>query len=407
MLSKTKITLALALSSLSFAPAASAADLYAGFFRPSGGVAQKIYIGQSASEFIATDNIEFPAGMRIVDFEGYRDSSGARRYNTQWEKGTGTQIGYLNQTASGLDAKIASNLTSGRHPTSVTSWAAVDGSRRYAVVFKPKTGGFDYKLGETTAEFTATFNANAALGLWPTLLETYLSADGSRRWDTVYGDTSGGGWQVSISMNENTFANKVASEALAGRNVAWVETYRTKNHTVLYTAMFNTVAPVSNFYLSQDLATFTATYQAEELAGNNLMDMSIYVDVTDASWENYGNGLAGTNGVPELTLSGDPNIGMDVAVNIGNSRGVPTLCVFFVGLSETSIPLLGGQFLVNPLTQFSFVVPPSGVALPVTMPTDYNLDGVELYNQIVEEDPGGVFGVSISRGLKMTFGRLE
>lgn len=402
----TTITLAFALTAASLAPTASAANTYSGFFRPAGGASQSVHTGMLFSQVNPTVSTEEANGRRATDIEGYRNSNGDIRYDMAFEQGTGDQEVAWGMNQSTLVTRIGNELAQGRHPTALSSWYDKFGGRRYAAVFRPKTGGFDYKIGETFPEYEATFIANIALGLWPTLSETYLDADGTRLWDTVYGDKSGG-FKVLTNMSETAFQNIIASEAAAGRNVAWFEQYRTKNLSMRYTAMFNTTVPPSTFYLNQDEATFLATYQSEEAAGNNLLDMSSLVVVTNASWENYGTGLAGTNSVPDLSLSEDPNIGQNIEVNIGNSRGAPTLCVFFTGLSATSIPLLGGEFLVNPLTQFSFIIPAGGVALPVAMPTDPALDGFELYNQVVQEDPGAVFGVSISRGMKMTFGRLE
>jgi hypothetical protein len=49
-------------------------------------------------------------------------------------------------------------------------------------------------------------------------------------------------------------------------------------------------------------------------------------------------------------------------------------------------------------------LPPSGLALPVTLPCGYDLAGSSFFLQALETDPGASRGVSFTEGLELTLG---
>jgi hypothetical protein len=143
--------------------------------------------------------------------------------------------------------------------------------------------------------------------------------------------------------------------------------------------------------------------------GNQAHDVFVrdlaFVD-PDASWNNYGAGFAGTNGIPTLAASADPVLGTQIDVDLGNSLGAPTFGYLLAGVSQASIPttlggtlLVGGVFLALPVS-----IPASGLSLPEALPADLALCGVSIFVQGLELDPGAQVGVSFTPGLELFFG---
>jgi uncharacterized repeat protein (TIGR03803 family) len=123
-----------------------------------------------------------------------------------------------------------------------------------------------------------------------------------------------------------------------------------------------------------------------------------------ASWTNYGSGLAGTLGVPSFT-STDPVLGTTVQLTVGNSRGTKTSGTLFAGLSQTSIPIKGGEILVGDV----FLYLPISISYPSseldgTLPDDPAVAGTEIDLQVLESDPGAVKKVSFTPGLQLLLG---
>jgi hypothetical protein len=124
-----------------------------------------------------------------------------------------------------------------------------------------------------------------------------------------------------------------------------------------------------------------------------------------ASWTNYGTGWPGTNGVPGLTLSADPEICFTISLVIGNSLGATTPAVLPIGASAATIPTIyGGTLLVLPMLFEPAIIPAGGATVPVVVPCDPALSGRSFFMQALEMDPGASNGVSFSEGLQMVLG---
>ena len=125
----------------------------------------------------------------------------------------------------------------------------------------------------------------------------------------------------------------------------------------------------------------------------------------EATAPNYGAGLAGTLGVPELTAD-DPVLGETVHVTLGNSSGAPAPALLMGAFAPASLPFKGGTLLVSPA--FAFQVPllavPPAVTLSASVPADPFLCGQSLYLQLLQADAGAPHGVALSRGLELHFG---
>lgn len=124
-----------------------------------------------------------------------------------------------------------------------------------------------------------------------------------------------------------------------------------------------------------------------------------------AIWRNYGAGLAGTLGIPGFTSNADPILGQTIQLSIDNSRGAATSGTLFLGLSQTLIPIKGGDLLVGNV----FAYLPLAIAVPNdvlngSLPKDPSLIGLELDLQVLEADAGAVKGLSFTPGLQLILG---
>jgi hypothetical protein len=126
---------------------------------------------------------------------------------------------------------------------------------------------------------------------------------------------------------------------------------------------------------------------------------------SSASWTNYGNGFPGTLGIPSFTMEQDPVLGTTVTADLGNSAGIDTRALIFVGSQQTSVPTSkGGDLLVIPLFYVLVPLPIAGAALDADIPNDPTLCGADVFAQAIEEDAGAAKGTSFTAGLKLHLG---
>jgi Tol biopolymer transport system component len=165
----------------------------------------------------------------------------------------------------------------------------------------------------------------------------------------------------------------------------------------------------SGFGLSDDGGVAAFASDATDLVANDnnhLYDAFAAVpDRTDAAWSNYGQGFAGTLGVPSLVASADPAFGASLTIDVGNSLGATTPGLLLIGDTQASIPTrAGGTLLVVPRVVLPVVVPAAGLSMPVTIPRLPELCGVSAFLQAIELDPGALRLLSFTPGLALAFG---
>lgn len=141
---------------------------------------------------------------------------------------------------------------------------------------------------------------------------------------------------------------------------------------------------------------------------NNSIDVFTSIDCdVRASWSNYGSGLAGTDGVPNMTPEGEPVLGTTLTVDVDNSSNKYTIGLVFVGYQQTDLPTAWiGHLLVLP--SFTVVLPfsPWGPSsIDGDLPDDDTLCGLEVDVQAIELDSGAPKGVSFTPGLQLILGR--
>ncbi|MEM7310438.1 MAG: hypothetical protein AAF682_27420 [Planctomycetota bacterium] len=127
-----------------------------------------------------------------------------------------------------------------------------------------------------------------------------------------------------------------------------------------------------------------------------------------AQQEIYGNGWAGTLGVPALTASANPVLGTTIQINVGNAYGADTIaCILVSGQAADDPTDFGGALLVGLPEDYALSVhplSPGGDTLIYNIPDDITLCGVDFFAQLIHEDPAATHGIAFSRGLRLTHG---
>jgi hypothetical protein len=405
------LALALGVSALPLAADTSAQDLYISAFQGGTPLNQNHYTGQTSSNVQFTYNLVTAGPQRLTNIEARHDASGNLVYDTSYNFGSGSHALFMDIPESLLEFHQGGQMASGRHLTHLTSYLDADGTRLYTAVFGQASGQQILELGLDQTTFNALLSAysGAPLFLHPSAVEVYKDANGVKRHDVAFSPAPGTSW-LTFSMTESGFLSQNTTQEGLGRRLVFMETWRSDAGNRRYLASWSSVTPSTApvFFLGQDEATFLSTVQAQQALGNSLISLAVLEDIVPADWSNYGTGLAGTNGVPSLTLSDDPFLGRNLDVEVGSSAPASSLCGLFLGLTQAAIPFKGGELLLAPfIDPLLFPLPSTGLDLPTTMPTDPILDGVELFVQSAISDSGAIKNVSLSRGLQMTLGAQD
>jgi hypothetical protein len=117
------------------------------------------------------------------------------------------------------------------------------------------------------------------------------------------------------------------------------------------------------------------------------------------SFQNYGTGIAGLNGVPTIAGGGCAGRGQFTTVNAANGRAnAPGLLA--VGFLPDAQPLLNGTLLVQIVSTYFHVLDGAGQwSLSLYLPTDPVWNGLNLYTQSFYVDAAGALGLSATNGL--------
>lgn len=116
----------------------------------------------------------------------------------------------------------------------------------------------------------------------------------------------------------------------------------------------------------------------------------------------YGDGLAGTTGVPTLTAGARPTLGTPVPLVTSNSSGATSApAVLLLGLAPDSSPQFGGTILVLPNILEGFVIGPAGGQVTLPVPNSAAAVGASVYCQSVQLDVGAPQGLAFTGGLEI------
>jgi hypothetical protein len=149
----------------------------------------------------------------------------------------------------------------------------------------------------------------------------------------------------------------------------------------------------------------TFTYAARDARiDSNLATVSV---TRGATWANYGIGYPGTGGaIPTLTLDRNPQLGAHITLSLGNPSGNAALTMIVLSTEQASLTTSWGGVIV---TEMPFLLmttaPAGGASFSADVPNDPALIGESEYLQSLMLDPGALFGVAFSYGLRMTIGQ--
>lgn len=119
----------------------------------------------------------------------------------------------------------------------------------------------------------------------------------------------------------------------------------------------------------------------------------------------YGQGWAGTNGVPYLFADMPPAFCATFNLRMLNTAGSPTSGAVFVGTSPANQPIPGsGTLLVTPVAYQFLSLGPGETLIPVPVPCTAVTCGQLWYLQLLVQDPGAIGGVAFSPGLQLKLG---
>ena len=127
----------------------------------------------------------------------------------------------------------------------------------------------------------------------------------------------------------------------------------------------------------------------------------------DEGVEIYGQGTAGCAGVPALRASSEPRIGNPWFSLAATNARANALGILGIAGGKANVKLLGVDVLIdigNPATLYLqvFADARGGSAMPLPIPDDRSLIGLQIFSQSLWVDSCGPQGVSATQGLGVT-----
>jgi Tol biopolymer transport system component len=150
---------------------------------------------------------------------------------------------------------------------------------------------------------------------------------------------------------------------------------------------------------------------AWDLADEQFGGDMIYLRDRTISWPmasatTYGDGWAGTLGIPALTASTLPQYGATIDLSFDNSAGFWNVGFLLLGMQQAELPTAkDGTLLVAIADIIPLALNPAGTIVQGAIPFDAALCGFELDLQGIELDPGASKGVAFTPGLQLMIGR--
>lgn len=120
----------------------------------------------------------------------------------------------------------------------------------------------------------------------------------------------------------------------------------------------------------------------------------------------YGTGYPGTGGaVPAHVAAGRPVLGAAITLVIQNTSGVDTAGVLVLSTERANLTTpFGGALLTEPTVTVALPVPAAGLSLPLGVPNEPVILGLQICSQSIQADTGAHFGLAFSRGLALLLG---
>jgi hypothetical protein len=144
----------------------------------------------------------------------------------------------------------------------------------------------------------------------------------------------------------------------------------------------------------------------DSVGGSDVGRVSVRTAVDlSASWDIFGTGLAGTQGVPALLLGNDPVIGTTAQIVMDTMAPGAVIAWIHLGFAQAAIPAKGGTLYVNPISSIPLPLPAGPTVLALAIPPDAALAlGPLMLLQLTVPDAGAPVGWSFSQLLRIDFG---
>ena len=157
--------------------------------------------------------------------------------------------------------------------------------------------------------------------------------------------------------------------------------------------------------VAEDLPFVSGQLLFDRIVVGHQANLAALVRFDDLTWSTdhcrtsvlaYGQGVAGTLGVPALSA----DTSGDVVLTLGNAAGLAAPAALLVGLQQATTPFLGGQLLVAPIANLPLLLPAAGLSTPPLADTKVQACGSPtLFLQLLHLDPAAARGVAMSPGL--------
>src|SRR5262249_42400019 len=155
--------------------------------------------------------------------------------------------------------------------------------------------------------------------------------------------------------NDGTIDFLVGAPQILGSDVGYARAISGATGATLFTYIEHTNDPNTRSDYGKDVCggDFDGDGRADVLIGGSHFKGGDGIAETwitaVASWNHYGAGWPGTNGVPSIVPQNDPVVGQLLKVDLGNSAGVTTPALLMLGVAKASLLTgKGGTLLVSP-----------------------------------------------------------
>jgi hypothetical protein len=118
----------------------------------------------------------------------------------------------------------------------------------------------------------------------------------------------------------------------------------------------------------------------------------------------FGVGLAGTLGVPSLSMVGEAVLGGSFSLVIERSTPGTVTGLLHVGFAQAALPVKGGILYTIPWQSIPLPLLGPANQFVFSLPLDLSLTQLGLTMQMTMPDPGAPVGFSFTNGLQMVLG---
>ena len=230
--------------------------------------------GANWTNFLSKWNEYADQNLRLVDIETYEENC-QRYYNGVWRSGTDGYYLWAGVDWTSFVDKWNELAAQNLRLIDFETYLDNNGSRKYIGVWRSGTDGYYLWAGVDWTSFVDKWNELAAQNLRLIDIETYVNANGERRYTGVWRSGTDG-YYLWAGVNWTNFVDKWTE--LAGQNLRLIdmETYENANGERKYTGVWR--SGTSGYYLYADKKwdNFVSTWSDLASQGYRLVDLENY-----------------------------------------------------------------------------------------------------------------------------------